>query len=396
MNHLEKLIFTALLTPMKGNPNSQICIWGAPVLLWGGPGIGKSDHVENVAASMSMACETVYAQTIDPTDMTGILMLGPEGTFEQKTMIPQVRRLLQEDRGILFLDEINGGTKAVQRALMGVVLTRKVGDDTLPMHVRIVAAANPADVGADVEELPPPLANRMCHIDVTPPNSVAWGAWLTGALDDNIPDLQASEEIVGKGWGEQYAKACGLFARFIEVRPALLYSIPAEGAESRQKGWPSPRSWAMATRLWATSHILHGAEASSLALTLLMGAVGEGAATEFATWVKDMDIPSPTELLERGMKIDRKGRADRLVAAYSGLRTYLKGLRTEDKPAVAVNAWRRLKDLVDGELGDMAVPLASTLLQNGYGAKTCRAPGLSEAQTPLVKFIMENKLHGLL
>lgn len=45
---------------------------GAPVLLWGGPGVGKTSVIEQIAEIHGWHLETVIASICDPTDFKGM------------------------------------------------------------------------------------------------------------------------------------------------------------------------------------------------------------------------------------------------------------------------------------------------------------------------------------
>lgn len=67
---LEKILSTAFLVPM-GDPSNPQCIWGLNTMLWGEPGIGKSDRVESGAAMCGLPVRTTYVPTCQPEDAAG-------------------------------------------------------------------------------------------------------------------------------------------------------------------------------------------------------------------------------------------------------------------------------------------------------------------------------------
>src|ERR687886_1310657 len=134
-----------------------------PVLLWGGPGTGKSSAVRDLAAAMDWPCEVVIASIREPSDFAGLPVVA-DGTV--RFAPPRwAQRLASAGQGVLFLDEISTAPPAVQAALLRVVLERVVGDLALPDGVVVVAAANPPEQSADGWDLSAPLANRFCHLD---------------------------------------------------------------------------------------------------------------------------------------------------------------------------------------------------------------------------------------
>ena len=53
-----------------------------PVFLWGGPGIGKSAVVGQVARSLSLELRDIRALLLDPVDLRGLPFLGEGGRAE--------------------------------------------------------------------------------------------------------------------------------------------------------------------------------------------------------------------------------------------------------------------------------------------------------------------------
>ena len=138
-----------------------------PVLLWGQPGIGKSSTLTELARGLGLPLETVIASVHEPSDFSGLPVLGSDPAGQGVAMAPPdwAVRLRRVGDGLLFLDELSSAPPAVQAALLRVVLERRVGSLALPDGVRIVAAANPPGSAADGWQLAPPLANRFIHLD---------------------------------------------------------------------------------------------------------------------------------------------------------------------------------------------------------------------------------------
>ena len=76
-----------------------------PVLLWGGPGTGKSSAVRDLAAAMGWPCEVVIASIREPSDFAGLPVVS-DGLV--RFAPPRwAERLSSAGLGILFLDEIS-------------------------------------------------------------------------------------------------------------------------------------------------------------------------------------------------------------------------------------------------------------------------------------------------
>ena len=214
-----------------------------PVLLWGAPGTGKTSTIRALADAAGLPCETVIASIREPSDFAGLPIVVGQGVRFAPPAWAQ--RLAAAGRGLLFLDELSTAPPAVQAALLRVVLERVVGDLDLPADIAVVAAANPPEQAADGWDLSAPLANRLCHLawDINP--RVVADGLAGGWAAPQVPELTG-------GWEAEEILARGLVAAFLRARPALACAPPADPA-SAGRGWPSPRTWEMAARLWGAA-----------------------------------------------------------------------------------------------------------------------------------------------
>ena len=74
-----------------------------PVFIWGGPGVGKSAVVRQLAEALKITLQDVRALLLDPVDLRGLPFLGSDGRSKWAT--PEF--LPQNGSGTLFLDELN-------------------------------------------------------------------------------------------------------------------------------------------------------------------------------------------------------------------------------------------------------------------------------------------------
>ncbi|MCF3123632.1 AAA family ATPase, partial [Streptomyces arenae] len=322
-----------------------------PVLLWGEPGIGKTAALTQLAASLDLPLTTVIASVHEPSDFSGLPVVGDDPAEHGVPMAPPdwAVRLVRAGRGLLFLDELSTAPPAVQAALLRLVLERRIGALQLPPDVRIVAAANPRSSAADGWELSPPLANRFVHLKWTHDHDVVvrglGGTWPRATL----PRLARERlpEAVERG----RRAVCGLLAR----RPRLVHQLP--DSEARRGGaWPSPRSWEMALRLIAFATAA-GSSRDVLSL-LVRGTVGDGPGLELLAALDRLDLPDPEELLADPANAVLPERGDLRQAALDAVVDVVR-----DRPDKSRwdAAWALLVRAVETGAPDLVVVPATTL-----------------------------------
>ncbi|MET8825681.1 MoxR family ATPase [Streptomyces sp. NPDC004610] len=322
-----------------------------PVLLWGEPGIGKTAALHQLAASLELPLTTVIASVHEPSDFSGLPVVGDDPAVQGVPMAPPdwAVRLVREGRGLLFLDELSTAPPAVQAALLRLVLERRVGALRLPPGIRIVAAANPRASAADGWELSPPLANRFVHLPWVHDHEVVvrglGGVWPRATL----PRLDPGRLSDAVGFARR--AVCGLLA----ARPALVHRLP--GTETRRGGaWPSPRSWDMTVRLIAFAT---AAGSSREVLSLLVrGTVGDGPGLELLAAVDRMDLPDPETLLADPGAAELPERGDLRQAALDAVVQAVRNRPTRERWDAA---WALLLRALETGAPDLLVVPASTL-----------------------------------
>ncbi len=413
MPAIEEVIAASMLVPMT-DPHDAECIWGLPLMLWGDPGIGKSDRITSASLMAALPCRVVYAATLQPEDLSGV-PLPSYGRFDEEhieipsdflglakaaiglfskflkrmgkggvtieSTVPAIRQLFEDQQGVLFMDELSCARPAIQSSWLGVVLTRMIAGKRMPPGVRIIGAGNPPETAAGGWDLEPPMANRFCHIEVKKPTKQEWGAWLTSILHRNIVPIEDGEAKIKANWTAEFAKVCHLQKSFIEKNDAeMLHEIPPEGHKSRGRAWPSPRTWDFAGRALAACWCLDLEEA--VATALMEGCVGEGAATAFAAFVEENDLPDPLDMLNNGWTPDKK-RIDRTHIAYGSMVSFVRDQTERQKSLeLAPLAWKRLHDAVEANLLDVATPHAHSLVKAGLDSKA--SPAIKEAAYPVL------------
>lgn len=194
--------------------------WAVPLMIWGAPGIGKSDLVREAAAVLGYPLIDLRLSQLEPTDLRGIpLHDNGKVRWIPPDELPDATR--DGPNGVLFLDEINAAPPPVAAAAYQLILDRRLGSYRLPEGWSIVAAGNRLDDRGITYVMPAPLANRFMHVHLQA-DAEAWLAWAArNGIDPMLRDFVAEQPE----W----------LARFLP--------------EPEVKAFPSPRSWAFADRV---------------------------------------------------------------------------------------------------------------------------------------------------
>ena len=219
-----------------------------PVMLWGPPGIGKSDIVKSSARECGIELRDIRLAQLDPVDLRGVPAVENGQT---KWATPSFFPTDSDSEGIIFLDELSAADPSIQVAAYQLLLDRRVGEYVVPPKWSIIAAGNRAEDNAVSLPISSALANRMMHLELRA-EPEEWARWA------NEHGLEPS--LIG----------------FIRFRPEMLFA-PGENCE---RGWPSPRSWAGVSRILET-----GLDEDELP-PCIAGLVGDGAAAQFLTYRK--------------------------------------------------------------------------------------------------------------
>lgn len=263
-----------------------------PIMIWGSPGIGKSDLIREFAKSCNRKVFDERLALLDPTDLRGIPYFDPE-TKTAKWGLPSMLPTEADGPSILFLDEINAAPPSIQAAAYQLVLDRCIGDYKLPDDVFIVAAGNLESDKAVTHTMPTPLLNRFTHIQL----DVSADDWIEWAMRNKVhPD------VVG----------------YISYMKGNLHKFDSRNVNER--GFPTPRSWAFSSNILYEFERSFGddKETNRLAKDLIGGTIGEGMMTEFFAH-RDISkyLPQPIDVLNGSVKKLHDKVKDEISAHYT-------------------------------------------------------------------------------
>lgn len=391
---LNEIVEVCLAAPMEGYPGKGDCLWGLPLLIEGLPGNAKTARIKQMSKVLQVSAKSLFAAQHPPEDFSGALIPDGKGNAKQICPLYQVRELIKEGRGIIFLDEVNGATPATQGAIQSFIHERVAGDQPIPGAIRILAAANPEDIATGGFRFSPPLANRFVHVFDPGPTPRDWIHFQMGNTSEGTQaTLEEIEQAITADWPTKYPESIGLFAAFIESSPSLLHKMPIPSDPQSSKSWPSPRTWDYAVRAWTTANILQKGDAIKEAL--MDACVGPGASAAFLTYVQNTDIPKPMELLTGKWKMD-PNRLDIVLAAYTSATAYVRQ-RPERASQVelAPLLWTSLGKLFDAQLSDVVVPCVDGLIQAQLGIH-CGAKEVEQAAKKVLVTLSRSGMQNFL
>ncbi|MHB1092103.1 AAA family ATPase [Thiobacillus sp.] len=292
-----------------------------PVMLWGPPGVGKSQIVAKIAQQHSVPLIDIRLSQMEPTDLRGIpFRNGQLVEWSIPSVLPDAER--HGPTGILFLDEITSAPPSVSAAAYQLILDRRLGEYNVPAGWVIFAAGNRQGDRGVTYAMPAPLANRFTHYEVEV------------NLDDWV-DWAHSEDIDPR------------VIAFLRFRPDLLFSFdPAHTPIA----FPSPRSWGYAHRA------LQKFDGTALLADALMACVGQSAGLELKTFVDNMAQMPDIDAIIAGEAADVPEGVDLQYGVAAAL--VRRGLRAADNgnaAAVYGNILKYAQRFAQREMGVMLV-----------------------------------------
>jgi len=305
-----------------------------PIFLWGAPGIGKSEIVEQITDSLSNShLIDIRLSLWEPTDIKGIPYFDSNsGTmvWGAPSELPSEEFAAQFDHIVLFLDEMNSAAPSVQAAAYQLILNRRVGQYKLPDNVMIVAAGNrEADKGVTYR-MPAPLANRFIHLEL----AVSFDDWFQWSVVNNI-----NTDVVG----------------YLTFAKKDLYDFDPR---SPSRSFATPRSWTF------VSELLDDDLDEATTTDLVAGAVGEGLALKFMAHRKvAASMPNPSDILAGKVKEMKSKEISAMYSLTVSLCYELKEAsdKNDKKFDDKVNNFLRFSmDNFDTELVVMGIKLALT------------------------------------
>lgn len=273
------------------------------VMLWGAPGVGKSQGVRQIANEIESRTGKrtciidVRLLLFNPIDLRGIPTANEDKTLAV-WLRPQIFQMDESDDivNILFLDEISAAPQSVQAAAYQIALDRVVGEHRLPDNCIVIAAGNRITDKSVAYKMPKALANRLLHIEV----DVNFGSWKKWAIESGVNPM-----VIG----------------YLDFRQDALMCFDAG---SEDLAFATPRSWEM------VSNILNRVNGDiDKVYSLVAGLVGIGQASELRTWAKIYSELPDLDDIFGGKTVKVPRRTDTLYALIAAMTAYARQHRND-------------------------------------------------------------------
>ncbi len=250
-----------------------------PIFIWGAPGIGKSELVQQIVDSGELGNAYMIdlrLALMEPTDLRGYPFRNPENNLMEwapPADLPTQEMAELHDTIVLFLDELNSAPPSVQAAAYQLVLNKRIGQYKLPHNVKIVAAGNRETDRGVTYRMPSPLANRFRHINMEV-NFEDWSIWAT--------NNKVHPDVIG----------------YLTYSKADLFDFDPK---TSSQAFATPRSWNYVSEILSTEGFDSASDFQQKAE--VAGAIGEGMAIKFCEHRKiASQLPNPEDVLNGKVK----------------------------------------------------------------------------------------------
>jgi len=253
-----------------------------------GPGLGKSEMVDQLAVELGEEMELPFANkdfflnSKEAPDMGGFGLPGSDeegNKIMNYTRAPWMPRSGDPDHGFIFLDEFRQSAHDVQKPAAELLLKGRVNDSWLPITYMVLAASNREKDRSGVQRELMFVTNRRMLITIT-------------------PDLDSWVD-----WAERKGDIHWAAIAFAKHKPGLVFqdTVP-------EKAGPfcTPRSFVQ------MSYLIEQLP-SDLFTEAAAGYIGEGAAAEFTSFLRVVEqLPTFDEIVAdpKGCKLPETDRPD--------------------------------------------------------------------------------------
>ena len=273
----------------------DVCIdMKRPLMIWAGPGVGKSDIVAQAAKKQGRPLIDIRLPLLDITDVRGIPYLAEVKVYDAAGKLvrdektgdllvekefrwsnPSDLPVDQASRALVFYDEISAAPPSVQAATYQMILNRRIGNYKLPEECAILAAGNRLKDQGVSYKMPTPLRNRFTHVTL----QTTFEDWKQWAMLNHI-----HRDVVG----------------YICFQPNDLNSF---GENMDSEAFATPRSWEFVSKFLQTVNedgtvVEKQWNNQSTLASLVNGTVGASRGLKFMKYREQAaTLPNPDDIL---------------------------------------------------------------------------------------------------
>lgn len=265
---------------------------GYPVLMRGPHGIGKSEIMYQVGKDLNLPVVEQRVSQLTDGDVIGMPNAkgGRIGKIQTTRFNPPAwfARACEEPV-LLFLDEVDRGSREVRQAIFQLNDSRRLGEFQLHPGTRVVAATNGGHHGKNyqVYEMDFAETSRYQVVDVR----ADFREW--------------------RNWAEKTNSVSPVLVEFISTNVDKLFAPPPNPKAASWEVFPNPRQWVRLNKILNPIGFLNQkvAQAQSVQfVNVVAGCVGYSAAADFLNFMKNKqsftlrDAVKDPELLETLMR----------------------------------------------------------------------------------------------
>lgn len=240
-----KIVKASVENQMNRNGEDNDSSRAIPYLV-GGPGLGKTTIVKEVAKDLEIDCKIVSLAQYDAGELAGWLVSSGDSMVRLRPdWMPK------DGKGILFFDELPQAPVSNQNISAQIINERRIGQHKLPDSWSIVCAGNRLSDRAGTNNMPSHVKDRLMFLEVE-------------------ASLENFMEYANKN---QFRPELLAFIRF---RPEFLHKFDRNADAS-----PSPRSWERVNTIISDYELEPVEETEAV-----NGQVGKGASADFYGYKK--------------------------------------------------------------------------------------------------------------
>lgn len=230
------------------------------VELVSGPGLGKSQCIDQTATAIKklmglddFTVKKFFLSTVEAPDVRGYGLPDMENHTMYFTDAPWMPKEGDAEHGFVFLDEFRQSGHDVQKPAAELLNNGSVGDSQLPITYMTVAASNREEDRSGVQRPLAFIENRRVLLKVEP-HLDSWVDW--------------AQTEGGIHWAA---------IAFAKAHPGLIFS---DRVPDKPGPFCTPRSFCK------VSHLIGDYFDDSAFIELATGAIGEGAAAQFVSFMR--------------------------------------------------------------------------------------------------------------